>query len=111
MTECWVMIMEYERREKMPPIPENLDDYLTEAQQQALVNIKRFGWSLAFVRRLFFQHPMVVVVQANGKRYGVLNENGTIDLDACVVREASPVEEKAAPDDVKNMTARQRLRC
>ena|SRR5690606_39012566 len=86
--------MKHERRGTMPAIPENLDDYLTEAQQQALVNIKRFGWSLAFVRRLFFQHPLVVVVQANGKRYGVLNENGTIDLDACVLREEQSVDEK-----------------
>ncbi|MGD9661348.1 MAG: hypothetical protein AB7U63_08740 [Porticoccaceae bacterium] len=86
--------MKHERRGTMPAIPENLDDYLTEAQQQALVNIKRFGWSLAFVRRLFFQHPLVVVVQANGKRYGVLNEIGTIDLDACVLREEQSVDEQ-----------------
>ena len=79
--------MDEDRRNRMPPIPENLDDYLTDVQQQVLGEIKKFGWSLAFIRRLFFEHPLVVVVQADGKRYGVLNEDGTISLDAVKLRE------------------------
>jgi len=79
--------MDEERRNRMPPIPENLDDYLTDLQQQTLAEIKKFGWSLAFIRRLFFEHPLVVVVQADGKRHGVLNEDGSISPDAVKVRE------------------------
>jgi hypothetical protein len=87
--------MEEERRQRMPPIPENLDDYLTDAQQRALSDIKKFGWTLAFVRRLFFEHPLVVVVRADGKKYGVLNEDGTVSLDAVKVREHDAASDAA----------------
>ena len=77
--------------EKMPPIPENLDDYLTDAQKTALVELEQVGWHIAFVRRKHIP-PIVVVTSPDREQYGVLLDDGEVDF---------PVDLKVRSGDVR----------
>jgi len=60
-------------------VPDNLDEYLNDAQRRSLVRVEEFGWRLAFIRRPVFQDIVPVVVSDDGKRHGVLEEDGSIN--------------------------------
>lgn len=61
-------------------VPENLDDYLNDAQLLTLQRVEQFGWHLAFIRRPLFQDIVPIVVSDDGKRHGVLEEDGTLNM-------------------------------
>jgi len=69
-----------ERRRKLSPIPANLEEILNERQMQSLKQIENFGWQLLFVRRPLFQDPLVVIVSAEGDRFGTLERDGRIEI-------------------------------
>jgi hypothetical protein len=68
-----------ERRSDTPASPTDLHARLNPRQQGALASLERMGWSLAFVRQVLFQQPAAVVRDSEGKRYAVLDEDGTIN--------------------------------
>ena len=52
---------------------------LTPAQLNALGTLEHFGWTLRFVRRPMFRDPVPVVFHRDGKRFVVLQADGTLD--------------------------------
>jgi hypothetical protein len=52
---------------------------LNEDQLMTLVELEQFGWSLKFVRRPMFQPSIPVVIDADRKRYAVLEADGTLN--------------------------------
>ena len=73
--------MDDEKRNREDPIPDNLEEILSEFQLMALHRIQGFGWDLRFVRRPAFQEPIPVVFSADGSKIGVLEEDGRINMD------------------------------
>lgn len=71
--------MDYEKREKQPPIPDNLEEILNAEQMLALRQVENFGWHLEFVRRPLFQEVVPVVMGPGGKPIGVLEADGTVN--------------------------------
>lgn len=67
-------------RNRLPPIPADLHNVLTENQFLAVQSIERFGWSLRFVRREGTARPIVVVSNPTGQTLGVLEEDGRLNL-------------------------------
>lgn len=67
-----------ENREKMAPIPVNIEKILNPAQLMAIRNVGKFGWELQFVRRNGLEIPVPVVKGPNGEAIGVIDENGNI---------------------------------
>jgi DNA gyrase/topoisomerase IV subunit A len=50
------------RRGELPPVPDNLNDYLNPAQQITIENMKSVGWSLFFVRRSNPNSPITMMI-------------------------------------------------
>lgn len=69
-----------EKRSGLAPVPRNLDQILNENQMTSLRQIENFGWQLHFVRRPLFQEPVVVIVSAEGDRFGTLERDGRIEI-------------------------------
>ncbi|NNJ94185.1 MAG: hypothetical protein HKP57_05525, partial [Halobacteria archaeon] len=69
-----------EKRTGESPVPDNLEDFLNQAQINALRQIENFGWELKFVRRPLFQEPIAVIINTDGDRVGTLEADGRIDL-------------------------------
>ena len=70
-----------EKRHNEAPIPDNLEDWLTEEQLLALKHVESFGWQLKFIRRPAFQDPIVVLFSADGNKIGVMEKDGKIDMN------------------------------
>jgi len=92
--------MDREKRTDTNPVPENLEEVLNEAQIRTLRSIKHFGWQLHFVRRPLFQEVIPVLINKEGNKFIILEENGAInempDLD---LRDCTP-----APELMKKIT-------
>lgn len=73
--------MDDEKRHKEKPIPDNLEELLSEFQMMALRRIEGFGWELRFVRWHNLQTPTPVVFSADGNKIGVLEEDGRINME------------------------------
>ena len=56
-----------------------LREGLTTAQLNALETLEHFGWTLRFVRKPMFRDPIPVLFHRDGKRYVVLQADGTLD--------------------------------
>ncbi len=52
---------------------------LTTAQLNALETLEHFGWTLRFVRRPMFRDPVPVLLHRDGKRFVVLEADGTLN--------------------------------
>lgn len=52
---------------------------LTPAQLNALETLEQFQWTLRFVRRPMFRDPIPVLFHRDGKRYVVLEADGTLN--------------------------------
>lgn len=52
---------------------------LTPSQLKALDTLEQFRWTLRFVRRPMYQDPIPVVFDRHGKRYAVLEADGTLN--------------------------------
>lgn len=71
---------EIENRKRLPAIPGDLQERLTELQLLAVRRIEDFGWDLKFVRRENLKEPIVVVTNHAGESYGVLEADGRLNL-------------------------------
>ena len=47
-----------------------------------LKKLEGFGWAIAFVRRPLFQQPAIFVTSPDGKQLGVIEEDGTVNLES-----------------------------
>jgi hypothetical protein len=74
-----------ESRNREVPVPENLADYLNADQLRALRRVEEFGWELKFIRRPLFEKAVPVVVSHDGTQYGVLEEDGGINMQPDLV--------------------------
>ncbi|MCM8856923.1 MAG: hypothetical protein LC541_04950 [Candidatus Thiodiazotropha sp.] len=72
--------MSVENRTGEVPIPENLDEVLNNLQLLALQKAEGFGWKLKFVRRPLFQEVVPVISSPTGRKIGILEENGEINM-------------------------------
>lgn len=73
-----------DKRKNIAPIPEDIEAHLNESQLCRLRSIEGFGWQLKFIRRPLFQIPVIVVVNAEGTELGVLEEDGSLDLEPSI---------------------------
>jgi hypothetical protein len=73
--------MDDDKRTGEQPVPDNLQEVLSEFQLLALHRIEGFGWELRFVRRPLFQAAIPVVVNSDGTSIGVLEEDGRINME------------------------------
>jgi len=65
-----------------------LREGLTRAQLDALGTLEHFGWTLRFVRRPMFLDPVPVLFHRDGKRFVVLEADGTLNENSgLVIRE------------------------
>ncbi|WP_373080340.1 hypothetical protein [Zhongshania sp.] len=74
--------MDQDKRKGDEPIPRNLNKMLNDSQRAALTQLENFGWQLQFVRHPLFQEPVVVVVNPEGREFGVLEDDGRINMEA-----------------------------
>ena len=69
-----------DNRNKKRPIPKNFSAYLTLDQEIALRHLGKLGWRLKFIRRPFFQTPIVVLQSRyGGNVVSVLERDGHIN--------------------------------
>ena len=73
--------MDSEKRDQEKPIPNNLEDILSEFQLLALRRIESFGWELQFVRRSPDHAAIPVIVSDDGNKIGVLEDDGRINME------------------------------
>ena len=73
-----------DKRKGDKAIPDKVLNYLNEDQLAQLCTIERFGWELIYIRRPLFQDPVAVVINPNGRSIGVLDNDGSLNLDPCI---------------------------
>jgi hypothetical protein len=73
--------MDQDKRNRQDPIPANVSSFLSEEQQQALVQFGNFGVELAFIRRPVFSDSIAVLKNEKGDIVGMLKDNGQIIED------------------------------
>ncbi len=73
--------MSDDKRKGDKPIPDNIKEYLNDAQLVALQKIEGFGWNLVFIRRPLFQEPVAVVTNPDGSSIGILENDGKVELE------------------------------
>ncbi len=69
-----------EKRKGVKPIPDNVYNYLNDAQLAELRSIEQFGWNLKYIRRPLFQEQVVVVTNPDGRSIGVLEDDGELNM-------------------------------
>lgn len=69
-----------ERRDRLPPVPENPAILLNAVQMATLEQIQSFGYRLKFIRRPLFQPPTIVVENSDQQKFAVLEEDGSVNL-------------------------------
>ena len=69
-----------ERRERQPPIPENLEEILNQAQLSIMRKLENLNWKLWFVRRSVF-HPVMAVMLGPGDATAILEEDGMPNIN------------------------------
>ena len=74
--------MNNEKRSSDMPVPDNINDYLTDAQFAELHHIESFGWTLKYIRRPLFQERVVVVMNPDGSSIGILEEDGRLNIES-----------------------------
>ncbi|MGB5440579.1 MAG: hypothetical protein WBN57_01690 [Gammaproteobacteria bacterium] len=77
--------MSEEKRKGDKPVPDNLKNYLNDAQRVALHKIEGFGWNIAYVRRPLFVDPLIVISNADGSKIGILEEDGRLNLESDII--------------------------
>ena len=73
--------VENDKRRGADPIPENLEDWLSQDQLDALKQLGNIGWQLQFVRRPAFQDPIVIIYCRDSNKFGILDKDGKIDTN------------------------------
>jgi len=74
--------MDDERRKGDKPVPDNIKEYLNDAQLAELHTIESFGWQLKFIRRPLFMEKTVIIMNPEGSQTGVLEEDGRLNLES-----------------------------
>ena len=64
-----------EKRKGEKAIPDNIGVYLNDLQRAILNNIRKFGWSLRFVRRPSGQQSTIVIGNNEDQKLGVLEKD------------------------------------
>jgi hypothetical protein len=75
-------MMNNDKRSSDMSVPDNINDYLTDAQFAELHHIESFGWTLKYIRRPLFQERVVVVMNPDGSSIGILEEDGRLNLES-----------------------------
>ena len=73
--------MTEERRKNREPAPGELEKRLNELQLAAYHRMEQFGWEIQFIRQPLFQDPVAVVTTGDGEQVGVLELDGTVNLN------------------------------
>ena len=73
--------MDSDKRKGEKPVPDNAIEMLNQDQILALRRLEAFGWQLKFIRRPLFQEPVAVVIDADGRKIGILEEDGRINME------------------------------
>lgn len=73
--------MDREKRKGEEPVPRNSEELLNQMQIRALRQIESYGWRLHFIRRPLFQDTVPVVIDADGKKIGILEEDGRLNME------------------------------
>jgi hypothetical protein len=60
--------MDREKRKGVEPVP-----------------IEGYGWRLHFIRRPLFQEPVPVVIDGDGRKIGILEEDGTLNREPDII--------------------------
>jgi hypothetical protein len=66
------------RKAQVNGAPDRSLSGLTASQRGALASLRNLGWELTFVRHPLFQPPAVVIRDAEGRRFAILEPDGTI---------------------------------
>jgi hypothetical protein len=74
-----------DNRKGNKPIPDNLNEVLSNLQIVALQKAEGFGWKLKFVRRPLFQEVIPVITDPLDEKVGVLESDGKINLNPDIV--------------------------
>lgn len=72
-------MLKQERRRVGKEVLSALKRQLNDAQLATLSEMERFGWELRFVRRPPFQASIPVVFDGDGKRYAVIEPDGSLN--------------------------------
>lgn len=64
-----------QERGKLPPVPDNWREYLTNEQEINLGLLQNFGWTINFIRRPAFEE-VVVVLEHPTQGYRLLDKDG-----------------------------------
>ena len=91
--------MDSDKRNITDSVPDDLEELLNEAQKRTLRGINHFGWELHFVRRPLFQNPVPVLINREGNKFVILEENGSINETT----EIDSRESMPAPELLKKM--------
>lgn len=69
-----------ERRKRQPPIPDNLEEILNQAQLSIMKKLEQLNWKLWFVRRNVL-HPVMAVMLGPNDATCVLEEDGMPNIN------------------------------
>jgi hypothetical protein len=67
-----------EKRIGIPPVPYDFEHYLNERQKATLTRFEQFGWDIAFVRRMGYTNPLVVISDASKKECVAIKRDGSV---------------------------------
>ena len=73
--------MDNERRKHDEAKHAELLKLLNIEQAQTLHRIEGFGWTLEFIRRPLFEQSVPVVIGADGKKIGTIEEDGNLNVN------------------------------
>jgi hypothetical protein len=71
--------MEEDKRKRVSPIPDNVNNVLNHEQKLMLSKMEGFGWELKYVRRALFQDIVPILFHQDSGHHGVLEEDGTLN--------------------------------
>ena len=77
--------MDREKRKGVEPVPDNAMELLNQLQIMILRQIEGYGWRLHFIRRPLFQEPVPVVIDGDGRKIGVLEEDGRLNMEPDII--------------------------
>jgi|GEM_PF-407206 hypothetical protein len=77
--------MDREKRKGVEPVPDNAMELLNQLQIMILRQIEGYGWRLHFIRRPLFQEPVPVVIDGDGRKIGILEEDGTLNREPDII--------------------------
>jgi hypothetical protein len=69
-----------DRRERQPPVPDNLEEILNKAQMSIMQKLQQLNWKLWFVRRSVL-HPVMAVMMGPNNVTAILEEDGMPNIN------------------------------